>query len=140
MGKTSSEINKLIEGDSNMRVVLWSVDAGARKGGAPEGGTGVGDRRAKGKGTRGKGAKDTDDTLWPKGVKDIMGERVVGADADSIVKNVLDIVAVGDIVLFKEGNPQLLEALPVIIDTLHWRGFELLTVSEMLSFPDDKPH
>ena len=60
--------------------------------------------------------------------------------AKTMISNVIDKVTVGDIVHFRESDANLLESLPVIIDTLHKKGFELLTVSEMLSYPDDAPH
>ena len=61
-------------------------------------------------------------------------------DAASIVSIVLERVAVGDIIHFREGNAQTIIALPLIVDGLHALGYELLTVTEMLSYPDDKPH
>ena len=57
-----------------------------------------------------------------------------------IVKNIVDNVKVGDIIYFREGNADIVIALPAIINSLHKQGFELLTVSEMLKYPDDKPH
>lgn len=60
--------------------------------------------------------------------------------SDIMIRNIMESVTVGDIIYFKDGNPDLLVAVPLIIDYLHSKGFELLTVSDMLSFPDDQPH
>jgi hypothetical protein len=56
------------------------------------------------------------------------------------VKNIVDNVQVGDILYFSEGNVDVVIALPDIIKSLHKQGFELLTISAMMSYPDDKPH
>ena len=65
-----------------------------------------------------------------------VGLLVPGTAEKYIEKN----VRVGDIIYFLEGCSGLVESLPSIIDTLHRMGFELLTISDMISFPDDKPH
>ena len=57
-----------------------------------------------------------------------------------IVKNIEDNVKIGDIIHFREGNADIVIALPAIINSLHKQGYELLTISEMLSYPDDSPH
>ena len=57
-----------------------------------------------------------------------------------IVKNIEDNVRIGDIIHFREGNADIVIALPAIINCLHKQGYELLTISQMLSYPDDKPH
>ena len=71
-------------------------------------------------------------------IRELGGGNVTSAK--TMISNVIDKVTVGDIVHFRESDANLLESLPVIIDTLHKKGFELLTVSEMLSYPDDAPH
>ena len=48
-------------------------------------------------------------------------------------------VQVGDILYFSEGKVDVVIALPDIIKSLHQQGFELLTISAMMSYPDDKP-
>ena len=59
---------------------------------------------------------------------------------EMMVMNIVDNVQVGDILNFSEGNVDVVIALPDIIKSLHKQGFELLTISAMMSYPDDKPH
>ena len=58
---------------------------------------------------------------------------------EMMVKNIVDNVQVGDILYFSEGKVDVVIALPDIIKSLHQQGFELLTISAMMSYPDDKP-
>ena len=45
----------------------------------------------------------------------------------------------GDVIMCNVDETTI-EALPGFLDAYQKEGFEFLTVSEMLSFPDDKPH
>ena len=75
----------------------------------------------------------------PKQIKD--DDTDLGSLIPSlIVKNIVDNVKLGDIIYFREGNADIVIALPAIINSLHKQGFELLTISEMMKYPDDKPH
>lgn len=62
------------------------------------------------------------------------------SDPTVITKNVLGGAKPGDVVLFHDGLKQTVAALPGILDAMHGIGYELLTLSQILSFPDDKPH
>ena len=57
-----------------------------------------------------------------------------------IVTSVLGKVNPGDVVMFHCSSAASVAALPSIVDALQNQGYELLTLSEVLSFPDDKPH
>ncbi|KAJ1388564.1 hypothetical protein B484DRAFT_459782 [Ochromonadaceae sp. CCMP2298] len=46
----------------------------------------------------------------------------------------------GDVVLLHDTRNVTVAALPGILDALHAAGFELLTLAQVLSFPDDSPH
>ena len=61
-------------------------------------------------------------------------------DPAAITKHVLSDAKPGDVVLFHDGLKQTVAALPGILDALQTIGYELLTLSQILSFPDDKPH
>ena len=135
-GKTNNEINDLIENKTGMKVILWSIDAGklpdqnkSKKMGEKRRGKDK-DRQTN---TEVEGLDNSTDSLKKNNSNNVISSEIM-------VKNVLENVAVGDIIYFKEGNSELLIALPIIIDFLHSKGYELLTVSDMLSFPDDKPH
>ena len=53
-------------------------------------------------------------------------------EVDKVVKDILDVVKDGDIILLHEGKDNTLEALPKIITGLQDMGFEIVTVSELL--------
>ena len=61
-------------------------------------------------------------------------------DPKLVEKNVVSAAKPGDVILFHDGLLQTVQALPQILDALHKTGYELLTLSQILSFPDDKPH
>ena len=56
-----------------------------------------------------------------------------GNSASYMIQNVLSHARGGSIVLFHLGGAHTAQALPTIIDTLRARGYELVTVSELLS-------
>lgn len=56
------------------------------------------------------------------------------------VKNVVNRAKPGDIVLFHDVFRKTIELMPVILDGLIEKGFECLTITQMLSYPDDSPH
>ena len=58
----------------------------------------------------------------------------------SIIDNIVPTAKPGDVILCHDIEPSTVEALPSIIDGLEKQSFEFLTVSQMLSFPDDSPH
>lgn len=58
---------------------------------------------------------------------------------EEVIKQVMEKVKPGDIILCHDASPVILKYLPGLIDGLHSKYFELLTVTEMRSFPDDKP-
>lgn len=59
--------------------------------------------------------------------------------AQQFVKNIVSKVQPGDILLFHSTVPKLLEALPILIDELTQKGYEFLTITQVMSFPDDSP-
>lgn len=76
--------------------------------------------------------KQTNSTvvLWSLGGKDEAGWQQLASAASP-----------GDIILMHGSSfAGSIESVGPLVDRLHEDGFELLTVSEMLSFPDDKPH
>ena len=55
-----------------------------------------------------------------------------GAPADVITARCApDRVVPGDVILFHEGQPQTLDALPAVITALHGAGYELVTMAEL---------
>jgi peptidoglycan-N-acetylglucosamine deacetylase len=58
---------------------------------------------------------------------------------DMVRKQVLDKGKKGDVVLLHI-TPATVAAIGDIVDGLQVQGYETITLSEMLSFPDDKPH
>ena len=64
----------------------------------------------------------------------------VEKDPAKIVSSVVRRAKPGDVILLHDINPHTAEALPIIIDKLYEQGYEFLTISEIMSFPDDSPH
>jgi len=56
-----------------------------------------------------------------------------------IEENIMKKAKKGDIVLLHV-TPTTVNAMGAVIDQLQSQGYETITLSEMLSFPDDKPH
>ncbi len=46
----------------------------------------------------------------------------------------------GDIISFSDTSFETLEILPMVLDYLQSQYYEFLTVEQIMSFPDDKPH
>ncbi len=65
-----------------------------------------------------------------------LGEANPVAVSELVLKNCKP----GDIVLFHDTQTILLEALPLILQGLFDQGYEILTLSDILKFPDDSPH
>lgn len=59
--------------------------------------------------------------------------------AHKLVEDVLQRVKPGDIILCHDSQAVLLNALPLLLDKLIIAGYELLTLSQILTFPDDSP-
>lgn len=68
--------------------------------------------------------------LWNVDPKDWMPSH---AHADGLARHVLAHARPGSIILLHEGKPATLAALPAIIKGLRSRGYELVTVSELLA-------
>ena len=60
-------------------------------------------------------------------------------DAAFITSHLVSKTRPGDVILAHDVSPQMVAATEGVISGLQQAGFELLTVSEMLSFPDDTP-
>lgn len=60
-------------------------------------------------------------------------------DAAQITKHLLSRAKPGDVILAHDTSPQMVAATSGLVDGLMKDGYELLTVSEILSFPDDTP-
>ena len=73
--------------------------------------------------------------LWSLDSKDLE-ER----SPEVVTSNVIKRAKPGDVVLFHDTQNVTVLALPAIIDGLHKDGYEFLTISQVLSFPDDSPH
>jgi len=56
-----------------------------------------------------------------------------------IVTNIMKVVKPGDIILCHDITEKTIYYLPLLIDSLHAKSFEILSVSNMRSFPDDTP-
>lgn len=92
---------------------------------------------------------DTDDTinnyilehhqmeviLWSIDSNDLSG-----FPSEEIVAKIMQKVQPGDIILCHDITEQILGYLPLLIDSLHSKSYEMLTVQNMRSFPDDAPH
>jgi peptidoglycan-N-acetylglucosamine deacetylase len=61
-------------------------------------------------------------------------------DAQTVVDHVAQNVKPGDVVLFHDTQHVLVEALPAILRALIKAGYEIVTLSDILNFPDDSPH
>lgn len=57
-----------------------------------------------------------------------------------ITNKVLKKAVPGDIILMHDTVNQTINALPDVIDGLYKQGYEFLTITEVVSFPDDSPH
>ena len=60
-------------------------------------------------------------------------------DAAFISNHLLKHAKPGDVILAHDTSAQMVAAVEAVVDGLVKAGYELLTVSEMLSFPDDTP-
>jgi len=60
--------------------------------------------------------------------------------AAAIEKAVVDKAKPGDVVLLHDGLALTAAALPPMLQSLLTTGYEMLTLSQMISFPDDSPH
>ena len=61
-------------------------------------------------------------------------------DINVIIKNIMIKVKPGDIIVFHEKSPHIVQLISQLVDELYKKGYETLTLSEVLSFPDDSPH
>lgn len=82
-----------------------------------------------------KGTENMKVILWSLDSRDY-----VLTNSDDITKNIYENIKPGDIILCHDSYQHTVDALDIMIDKLHELGYELLTVSQMLSFPDDSPH
>jgi peptidoglycan-N-acetylglucosamine deacetylase len=73
--------------------------------------------------------------LWSVDSKDTI-ER----DPAVIIKNVVEKVKPGDVILMHDIMNKTSVALPGILDQLLAKGYEFLTIKAVTSFPDDSPH
>lgn len=72
---------------------------------------------------------------------DVSGSDGFNQNANQIIKNVIDNVQNGSIIILHMNGeptaPKTAEALPVIISTLKAKGFEFVKVNELLGFPPE---
>jgi peptidoglycan/xylan/chitin deacetylase (PgdA/CDA1 family) len=61
-------------------------------------------------------------------------------DPTIIAKNIIDKTEPGDVILCHDVHQHTVEAVSLIVEGLTKADYEFLTLSQMLSFPDDKPH
>jgi peptidoglycan/xylan/chitin deacetylase (PgdA/CDA1 family) len=61
-------------------------------------------------------------------------------DPAIIAKNIIDSTDPGDVILCHDVHQHTIEAVSLLVDGLTKADYEFLTLSQMLSFPDDKPH
>jgi hypothetical protein len=107
---TNKNITRMIEEETGMKSVLWNFEPA----------------RVDGK--------------MPKTVNGVTGDDFVPLNPRLILQNVVDFAQPGDVLYFHDGQANIISVLPQMISALRMYGHELLTVSEMLSYPDDKPH
>eukprot|EP01038_Epipyxis_sp_PR26KG_P012332 gene12332-16541_t len=74
--------------------------------------------------------------LWNIDSKDLASS----SNNASVISSVVTPAKPGDIILCHDMSGSLLQALPAIIDQLTEKGFEFLTIPQLLEFPDDSPH
>jgi peptidoglycan/xylan/chitin deacetylase (PgdA/CDA1 family) len=60
-------------------------------------------------------------------------------DPAAVSKAVVDHAKPGDVVLLHDTCNVTIAALPGILDALHAKGYEFLTLAQVMSFPDDSP-
>ena len=60
-------------------------------------------------------------------------------DSSAIIKHIMSRVQPGDIIVFHDILAHTHEVVGRLVDELYDRGYELLTVREAMSFPDDSP-
>ncbi|RYH05446.1 hypothetical protein EON65_44660 [archaeon] len=78
---------------------------------------------------------------WSIDVTDKLGRlRSQYGKPQEIVDYIMAKAVPGSIILAYDTHPLWLEILPLLLQSLIAGGFECLTVSEMMSFPDDAPH
>lgn len=61
------------------------------------------------------------------------------SDVKAIVNHVMAHVKPGDIIVFHDGIQHTPDTVNYLIDELYEQGYELLTIREVMSFPDDSP-
>ena len=61
-------------------------------------------------------------------------------DPTIIAKNIIDKTEPGDVILCHDVHQHTIEAVSLIVEGLTKADYEFLTLSQILSFPDDKPH
>ncbi len=74
--------------------------------------------------------------LWSLDSKDIEAN----ISAEKIKEYVVTKAKPGDVVWLHDTVSATVTALPGIIDALYAQGYEFLTLSQVISFPDDSPH
>ena len=73
--------------------------------------------------------------LWSIDSKDLEEK-----DPKVISKKIISKTKPGDVIRCHDGSAVMLEALPTIIEEFYKAGYEFITLSQVLSFPDDTPH
>jgi peptidoglycan/xylan/chitin deacetylase (PgdA/CDA1 family) len=73
--------------------------------------------------------------LWSLDSKDLEIK-----DPQIIANNIVNKAKPGDVIRCHDGSAALLEAMPSIVEKLYKAGYEFLTLSQVISFPDDSPH
>jgi peptidoglycan/xylan/chitin deacetylase (PgdA/CDA1 family) len=106
-----SKFAEMVHGNAAHQVVLWSLDA-----------PGYGNAKSQ----AGSTAKTSVNAA---------GE----GEGATVRESILSHVKKGDVVLLHI-TPATVAALESVVQRLQAKGFESLTLTEMLSFPDDKPH
>ncbi len=66
-------------------------------------------------------------------------ELAPGMTPDRVYHRVVDSIKDGDIVLLHNGDPNILVALPRILETLSSRGYQFVTVSELMQLNGARP-
>ncbi|KAJ1435558.1 hypothetical protein B484DRAFT_446052 [Ochromonadaceae sp. CCMP2298] len=72
--------------------------------------------------------------LWSLDSRDLLRHK--GRD---VVEVVVRRASPGDVVLLHDSSNVTVEAIPAMIDQLKEKGFEILTISQVMSLPDDSP-
>jgi peptidoglycan/xylan/chitin deacetylase (PgdA/CDA1 family) len=79
--------------------------------------------------------------LWSIDISDSIGKMSTGySSPQSLTDMIVKKAKPGDVILAYDTHPMWTKILPLMLAVLLKEGYEFVTVSQMMSFPDDAPH